>query len=71
MVSPAWTGTTVPRPSECRRKWWLPLTLATSNPAFRRADMTSLPLIRGSRSRHGYLLDADEVEGLHALALDF
>jgi hypothetical protein len=31
------------------KEWWLPLILATSNPALRRADMTSLPLIRGSR----------------------
>ena len=30
-------------------EWWLPLILATSNPALRKADTTSLPVIRGSR----------------------
>lgn len=47
IVSPACTGTTVVRPSACRRKWWLPLVRTTSKPAFLSAATSSLPAMPG------------------------
>ena len=49
IVSPACIGTTERRPSECCKKWWLPLIRKTLKPARRNAAMTSRPRNRGKR----------------------
>ena len=50
---PAWTGTTTVRPSGWRITWWLPLILATVNPARSSALTTFAPGMAGREPASG------------------